>query len=135
MKAPALLYRGGRGFFYFPWVRCCSKRPLVHLLWKGACAMKAAMKTLAVGAFVALLSVPFAYGQPRPELRDAGSKMRDEAVSGHEYLMYQRLARERAELTYHQYTRPAPVITPHEAKQAAAQIRKDLTASDRSEER
>jgi hypothetical protein len=92
--------------------------------------MKTAMKGFFVGAVLALLSVPFAYAQPRPELRDAGSKMRDEAVSGHEYLMYQRLARDRANITYHQYTRPAPMITPHQAKEAATQIRKDLTASD-----
>ena len=91
------------------------------------------MKSLVSGAVLALLAVPFASAQaPRPELRDAGSKMRDEAISGHEYLMYQRLARDRAEITYHQYTRPAPTITPHQAKEAVVQVRKDLTASDKA---
>src|SRR5262245_48750313 len=92
--------------------------------------MKTAMKSLVVSAVLALLAAPMAYAQPRPELRDAGSKMRDEAISGHEYLMYQRLARDRAEITYHQYTRPAPTITPHQAQAAVVQVRKDLKASD-----
>jgi len=93
--------------------------------------MKTAMKGFFAGAALALLAVPFTYAQaPRPELRDAGSKMRDEAISGHEYLMYQRLARDRAEITYHQYTRPAPVITRQQAKQAVVQAREDLSMSD-----
>jgi len=94
--------------------------------------MKTAMKSLVAGTVLVLSLATSASAQPRPELRDAGSKARDEAVSGHEYLMYQRLARDRANITYHQYTRPAPQITPPQAKQAAAQIRKDLTASDQA---
>ena len=94
--------------------------------------MKTAMKSLVAGTVLVLSLATSASAQPRPELRDAGSKARDEVVSGHEYLMYQRLARDRANITYHQYTRPAPQITPPQAKQAAAQIRKDLTASDQA---
>jgi len=94
--------------------------------------MKTVMKSLITAAALILLITPLSYAQPRPELRDAGSKLRDEAVSGHEYLMYQRLARDRANITYHQYTRPAPQITPQQSKEAAVQIRKDLTASDKA---
>ena len=94
--------------------------------------MKIVIQSVVVGAALALLIAPFTLAQPRPELRDAGSKLRDEAVSGHEYLLYQRLARDRANVTYHQYTRPAPQITPHQAKEAAVQIRKDLMASDKA---
>jgi hypothetical protein len=105
------------------------------------------MKTLrtatlfAVFVGVAAGSVLTAFGQFRdPTVRDAGSKMRDEAITGHEYRAYQRYAQEKAQTLYHRYSyTPAqpqpqvphqPLVSPQRAKEIAGEIRKDLKTSD-----
>src|SRR5437762_11902230 len=75
-----------------------------------------------------------------PTVRDAGSKMRDEAITGHEYRAYQRAAQEKSQTLYHRYSyapSPAqpqaqqqPLVSPQRAKEVAGEIRKDLKTSD-----
>lgn len=65
-----------------------------------------------------------------PAVRDAGSKMRDEAISGHEYRAAQRAAQERAQTLYHYYAQPAPIVTKPQAKAAAVAIKKDLAEAN-----
>jgi hypothetical protein len=92
-------------------------------------AMKTAMKTLvAIGV---MASAGTAWAQFDPLVRDAGSKMRDEAISGHEYRARERYAQQHAQTLYYYYTRPQPQITPQKAKEVAGEIRKNLSESDK----
>ena len=99
--------------------------------------MKALKVSAAVGVMAAV-STAWGFQFRDPTIRDAGSKMRDEAITGHEYRAYQRYAQEKAQTLYHRYsyapaqpqTPQQPLVSPQRAKEVAGEIRKDLKASD-----
>src|SRR5437762_13464181 len=79
-----------------------------------------------------------------PTVRDAGSKMRDEAITGHEYRAYQRAAQEKSQTLYHRYSyapsqaqpqAQQPLGSPQRAKEVAGEIRKDLKTADAAQAR
>lgn len=92
------------------------------------------MKTLKMlalaGTVVCLGTVSTLFADPA--VRDAGSKMRDEAITGHEYRAAERAAQERAQTLYYYYAQPKPIITREHATEVVGAIRKDLTASDKA---
>jgi hypothetical protein len=87
------------------------------------------LKMMAMGLTVFCLG---AIAWADPAVRDAGSKMRDEAITGHEYRAAQRAAQERSYTLYHYYAQPQPIIKPEHAKEIVGAIKKDLTASDKA---
>jgi hypothetical protein len=99
--------------------------------------MKSFKKTLLALAIIS--SSVTARAQFDPTVRDAGSKMRDEAITGHEYRANQRYAQEKSQTLYHRYYYPQtqpqaqahpPLVTQQRAKDLAGEIRKDLKTSD-----
>lgn len=78
------------------------------------------------GACALLLSQPIL-----AQVRDAGSKIRGEAIAGHEVQTYQRHAQDRAQILYY-HAQPQQPIPKQEAKELVAGIRNDLTVSDKA---
>ena len=62
------------------------------------------------------------------QIRDAGSKIRDEAVSGHEVQTYQSHAQDQSQILYY-YSQSQKPIPKAEAKELVTGIRKNLAAS------
>ncbi len=62
---------------------------------------------------------------------DAGAKIRGDAWNGGRVQTYQRHAQERSQMLYYYSPTQSPVSKP-EAKELAVEIRKDLTAADKS---
>ena len=77
-----------------------------------------------------MASAVTAWAQFDPTVRDAGSKMRDEAITGHEYRAAQRAAQARSQTLYHYYAQPKPIVTKEQAKEAVVAIKKDLKEAD-----
>lgn len=65
------------------------------------------------------------------QLRDAGSKIRGDALSGHELQSAQRHAQERSQTLYY-YSQSKEPLPKQEAKELVGGIKKDLTASDKA---
>lgn len=65
------------------------------------------------------------------QIRDAGSKIRDEAIGGHEVQTYQRHAQDRSQILYY-YSQSQKPIPKEQAKELVSGVRKDLTASDKA---
>lgn len=84
------------------------------------------LNRIAIVTACALTLGPVAFAQ----IRDAGSKIRDEAVQGHEARTYQRHAQDRAQILYYQYAQPQPQVTRQQATETVAAIRKDIKAAD-----
>jgi hypothetical protein len=83
-----------------------------------------------LAALGVLASAVTAWAQFDPTVRDAGSKMRDEAITGHEYRAAQRSAQARSQTLYHYYAQPKPIVTKEQAKEAAVAIKKDIKEAD-----
>ena len=65
------------------------------------------MKTFKMLAALGVMaSTGLVWAQYDHTVRDAGSKMRDEAITGHEFRSYQRSAQEKAQAYYHRYYYP-----------------------------
>lgn len=93
--------------------------------------MKLTTSVLSLGsALLIAASVSLADAQ----VRDAGSKIRGEAMAGHELQTYQRHAQERAQIFYH-YNQAAQPLPRQEAQEQVAAIRKDLTAAQKALDR
>lgn len=89
------------------------------------------MKTFKmVVALGIMASAVTALAQFDPTVRDAGSKMRDEAITGHEYRAAQRAAQARSQTLYHYYAQPKPIVTKQQATEAVMAIKKDLKEAD-----
>lgn len=93
--------------------------------------MKLTIRVLTVGsALLIAASVNLANAQ----FRDAGSKIRGEAMAGHEVQTYQRHAQDRAQMLYYYSQAPQP-IPKQQAQELVAGVRKDLTAAEKALEK
>lgn len=62
----------------------------------------------------------------------ADHKVRGDYLRGNEARTYQQHAQDRAKMLYYEYTQPQPQIPRQDQKEAAGEIRKELTASDKA---
>ena len=83
------------------------------------------LSSLCVLCFVLLSQIASA------QLRDAGSKIRGDALSGHELQSSQRHAQERSQTLYY-YSQSKEPLPKQEAKELVGGIKKDLTAADKA---
>lgn len=88
--------------------------------------MKSVAKLALVGACTLVVS-SLAFAQ----IRDAGSKIRGEAMQGHEAATYQRHAQDRSQILYH-YSQTQQPIPKQEAKELVTGIKADIAASDKA---
>jgi hypothetical protein len=65
------------------------------------------------------------------QIRDAGSKIRGDAMQGHEAVTYQRHAQDRSQILYH-YSHTQQPIPKQEAKELVGGIKSDLAAADKA---